>query len=293
MRKQFVKTVENIINSDKRLVTLLGDIGVYGFKNIFNDFPKNIYNIGICEQSMASMAAGLSKEGLIPVIHSIAPFIVDRCFEQLKCDICYQKLSVKIVSVGASYDYAGLGCTHHAPGDIAVLKTLPGMEILVPGTPKEFDALFNECYANNKPSYYRLSEQSNPYSLPVKFGIANVIQVGSLATVIVIGPALRFLLNFINNLDVTLVYYTTLEPFDTKTLLENSNSDKYIIIEHHYSCDLNKEIHNANGGHPISIKNISIPNRFLTKYGTSEQHDTELGFTEESLELSIKSFIND
>lgn len=293
MRNQFVKTVERLVEYDDRIVTLLGDISVYAFRNVFRDYPNRIYNIGICEQSMASMAAGLSKEGLIPIIHSIAPFVVERCFEQLKCDVCYQKLPVNIVSIGASYDYAGLGCTHHCPGDVAVLKALPGMQIIVPGTPEEFDLLFSETYSNDHPTYYRLNESSNSVNFPVKFGYANVIQSGSLATVLAVGTALRFVLEAVKDLDVTLIYYTTVEPFDIGTLLKNSISNKYIIIEPYYSCGLNAEIHNAVGDSPVAIKNIGIPKSFLTNYGKSEEHDEKLGFKIEEIKLTLKSFIND
>jgi len=122
MRKQFVRTTEEIMTKDPRLVLLPGDIGVFGFRNAFQRHPERTYNIGICEQAMTSLAAGLAKEGFIPVLHSIAPFVVERSFEQLKVDLCYQNLPAKIVSVGGSYDYAGLGCTHHCPGDVAVLR---------------------------------------------------------------------------------------------------------------------------------------------------------------------------
>ena len=159
MRKQFVLTTEDVMAKDERLVVLLGDISVFGFRNAFQQFPGRIHNIGICEQAMTSVAAGLSKEGLVPVIHSIAPFVVERCFEQIKVDFCYQKLGGNIVSVGGSYDYAALGCTHHCPGDVAILHALPGMEIVVPGAPQEYDQLFRTAYANGQPTYFRLSER--------------------------------------------------------------------------------------------------------------------------------------
>jgi len=115
MRDRFSKTVELLMAEDKRLVVLLGDIGVYGFRRVFEKFPDRCYNIGICEQAVTSLAAGLASGGLIPVIYGIAPFVTERCFEQIKIDLCYQRLPAKIVSIGASYDYAALGCTHHCP----------------------------------------------------------------------------------------------------------------------------------------------------------------------------------
>ena len=127
MRKQFTSTTESILSTDERLVVLLGDIGVFGFRKSFEKFPKRICNIGILEQSTIGVAAGLAMTGFIPLVHTIAPFLVERSFEQLKDDFGYQKLGGNFVSVGASYDYAGLGCTHHCPADVAILKNIPNM----------------------------------------------------------------------------------------------------------------------------------------------------------------------
>ena len=91
---------------------------------------------------MISMAAGLSNEGLKPIVHTIAPFIVNRAYEQLKIDFGYNKLNGNFVSIGASYDYASLGCTHHCPEDINLMYNIPNMQIVVPGSSEEFDALF-------------------------------------------------------------------------------------------------------------------------------------------------------
>ena len=120
MRKQFIETVEAIIKEDERAVLLLGDIGVFGFRKIFETHKERVFNIGILEQSTISMASGMAMTGLIPIVHTIAPFLVERGLEQLKIDFGYQKLGGNFVSVGASYDYAALGCTHHCPGDVGI-----------------------------------------------------------------------------------------------------------------------------------------------------------------------------
>ena len=119
MRKQFTKTLQDILYSNKKTCLLLGDIGVFGFRNELTNLPDRVYNIGILEQSTIGTAAGLAKTGLIPFVHTIAPFLVERSLEQLKVDFGYQCLNGNFISVGASYDYASLGCTHHCPGDIS------------------------------------------------------------------------------------------------------------------------------------------------------------------------------
>ena len=291
MRKQFVATIERLSNENCKLIILLGDIGVYGFRNVFRDYNDRIYNIGVCEQSMASMAAGLAKEGFIPVIHSIAPFVVERCFEQLKCDVCYQQLGVNIVSVGASYDYAALGSTHHCPGDIKILSSLPGMEIVVPGTPSEFDQLFQQSYANNNPTYFRLSEISNEKIMNVSFGKANIIRKGKLGTLVVFGPSLNWIENKVFDWSINILYYTTVKPFDNKALIENVNNEKIIILEPYYTGAINQIISNSLQDIPISIHNIGVPTEFLTNYGMRVDHDKSLGLTKKQISIQLQKII--
>jgi transketolase len=130
MRKQFTKTLQDILYSNNKTCLLLGDIGVFGFRNELKNIPDRAYNIGILEQSTISLAAGLAKTNIIPFVHTIAPFLVERAFEQLKVDFGYQGLNGNFISVGASYDYASLGCTHHCPGDVMCLLSIPNMEIM-------------------------------------------------------------------------------------------------------------------------------------------------------------------
>ncbi len=277
--------------ADSRLVVLLGDISVFGFRNAFQLHPQHIYNIGICEQAMTSMGAGLAKTGLIPVLHSIAPFVVERCFEQIKVDFCYQKLPGNIVSVGASYDYAALGCTHHCPGDVAVLRTLPGMEIVVPGTPAEFDQLFRAAYAGPHPTYFRLSERSNPQAQNVEFGRANVLKQGKLATVIAVGTALPPVLAAVKDLDVTVLYYTTVAPFDGETLKRNSHGGKIVLVEPFYAGTLVADIYAALGTAAVAIQTIGVPHQFLTHYGHAEEHDEAIGLTPDAIRKRVTDFV--
>ena len=102
MRKQLVKTVQSILATDDNVVLLLGDIGVWGFREAFKLYPERVFNIGILEQSTISLSAGLSMSGLIPVVHTIAPFLVERAYEQLKDDFGYQKLGGNFISVSNS-----------------------------------------------------------------------------------------------------------------------------------------------------------------------------------------------
>jgi len=99
MRKQFVTTIQDTMSKDDNLCLLLGDIGVFGFSKCFELYPDRTYNIGILEQSTISLASGMSKANMIPVVHTIAPFIVERAFEQLKTDFGYQNLNGNFINI--------------------------------------------------------------------------------------------------------------------------------------------------------------------------------------------------
>ena len=293
MRKQFVQTVTNLVQRDERAMVLLGDIGVFAFRNVFQSHPLRIYNIGICEQAMAGVASGLAKEGFIPLIHSIAPFVVERCYEQLKVDFCYQKLPVKIVSVGASYDYSALGCTHHCPGDVLALSALPGMEIVVPGSAQEFDRLLYQSWGNGQPTYFRLSEKSNSTSQDVELGKAKLIKKGTQGTVLVVGNLLDAAIEATEKLDVTLLYYTTVKPFDAEMLRQNFVGGRIAVVEPYYEGAMLYEIHRALHGHCYRTECIGVPHELLTAYGHSDDHDQALGLTSEGIRTRLLGFLNE
>lgn len=291
MRKQFVTTVENALANDNRLSLLLGDIGVFGFQKSFSLYPDRVYNIGILEQSTIGLAAGLAMTGFIPVVHTIAPFLVERAYEQLKLDFGYQKLGGNFVSVGASYDYSALGCTHHCPADVSILRNIPGMEVVLPGTSSEFDSLFKEFYANGNPTYVRLSERENLQSQDVKFGKANIIKKGSTATVIAVGPILQTVMEACADLDVTILYYTTVAPFDRETLKNNCSSGKILLCEPYYYGGLAQEVMDTFSDRAVKLSFVGVPHHFLTNYGKPEERDKAVGITSENIKLSLQKLI--
>jgi len=290
MRKQFVKSLESILETNSDSCLLLGDIGVFGFRNSFNKYPNRVYNIGILEQSTISVAAGLSKVGLIPFVHTIAPFLVERCLEQLKLDFGYQNLNGNFITVGNSYDYSALGSTHHCPGDVQQLLTIPNMEIVLPGTSYEFDQLIQQSFNNGQPTYYRLSEYENKLKVDVKFGKANVIKKGKKATIICVGNTLDLVEKLYENEDITLLYYTTIKPFDTQTLLENFN-ENIILIEPYYKGGINFLINQVLEGKKYKLKNIGVPHTFLRNYGTKNEHDNHLGLTPSNVSNEIENLL--
>jgi transketolase len=291
MRKQFATTITETMSKDENLCLLLGDIGVFGFKKCFEDYPDRTYNIGILEQSTIGLAAGMSKASLIPVVHTIAPFIVERALEQLKTDFGYQNLNGNFITVGSSYDYASLGSTHHCPADIMVMLSIPNMQIIIPGNSKEFHTLFKTTYNNNSPTYTRLSEYENKKENDIIFGKGNLIKVGKKATIIVFGNMLDSVIDACEDIDVTILYYTTIKPFDKDLLLENFN-ENIIIIEPFYMGSVNYLITSSLKDFKYKITNIGIPHNFLLNYGSKIEHDEYLQLDVKNLKNRIKNELN-
>lgn len=146
MRNQFPKTILEIMDKDERVVVLLGDIGVHAFRDVFAKYPKRTYNIGICEQSMVGMAAGLAMAGFIPIVHTIEPFLVDRAFEQIKDDFGYQELKGTTVGVDVSKTASNLGYTHQCPYALEHMAHVQGMKVFEPKDADELDKVLKENY---------------------------------------------------------------------------------------------------------------------------------------------------
>jgi transketolase len=294
MRKQFVKTVSEVLEIDNNTALLLGDIGVYGFREEFKKYPNRVYNVGVLEQSMIGMAAGMSLNGMTPIVHTIAPFLVERAYEQLKIDFGYNDIGGNFVSIGASYDYAALGATHHCPADVHILKQIPNMQIVVPGNSKEFDELFKLSYNNRKPTYFRLSEYENELfdnSRKVKFGEPAIINCGTKkeATIVVVGNMLDRVLEAVENIDVTILYYTTLQPFDYDALCRNWN-ENIIIVEPYYTGGLLNDV--ISNKRPARYLCIGEYREFVYSHGTfEEQTKYERLLSVEDINCYIQTFL--
>ena len=254
-------------------------------------FPNRVINIGILEQSMIGIAAGLSKQGLIPFVHTIAPFMVERALEQLKIDFGYQELGGNFVSVGASSDYSALGCTHHCPGDISILLTIPGFELFVPGTAKELTQAIESSYANNLPTYYRISEVSNTEDLSNSENKGTLVKEGTKCSVLVFGPMLDKTLDALAYLDVEILYFYKLNPIDEDLIRRNCKSGKVLLIEPFYSGTMTSIVSSLIPKRS-KIVTIGYPREFLRNYGTLQEHLEFIGFTEDKIRKAAVDLIS-
>jgi transketolase len=300
MRKQFAKTLTEL-GEDTQLAVLIGDIGHFSLREFQEKHPDRFYNMGVAEQSMISMASGLALNGFFPVVHSITPFITERAFEQIKDDLCYQNVGVNLVSVGSAFDYASLGSTHHCYDDIAILRSLPNMQIVYPATPEEFDSLFRQTYRNGSPTYFRLPEKKHTVPTNPKFGEVEKIQEGEDITIVAIGSQLQNAVDaarevVVQKISCDVIYVTTIKPISEaskNTIIQSVQKTKKLITieEHSVIGGIGDEVAHICGDVSFSHKRIGIQDTFLTNYGSYEEHCEANGLTKENIVKTIHEFI--
>ena len=162
MRNRFIDNLCKYADNDESIVLIVGDLGFNVVEKFQKKYPKQFINAGICEQSMASMAAGMAKEGFKVFIYSIANFPTFRCAEQIRNDICYHNLDVTIVTVGGGLSYGSLGYSHHAIQDYGLMRLFPEISIISPGDPNEVDLSFEFIMSDTSPKYLRLRKTGEP-----------------------------------------------------------------------------------------------------------------------------------
>jgi len=282
MRRQFKDSSLRIASQDERLVLLFGDISVFLFKDFWEKHPKRFFNLGICESTLVSMAGGLRSAGWSPVVHTIAPFVTERCYEQIKLDVCYNSQPACIVSCGASFDYAWDGATHHCYTDLELMRMLPGMHVAQPGSRKEFDALFSACY--NMSSYVRMSDDDHGLDLAVELGKGLIVKEapGAALSVVTAGPLLGNVVAACKDLPVNIIYFPTIKPLDVELLSRFSNT-KLLVI--HDAFGLFEAI---NAELPVKSEYHGIPDRFCCFYGTLQDIRKTLGLDPDGIRERVR-----
>lgn len=291
MRKAMQAAVREMIQNNENTALLLVDIGAYPFRDLLERYPQRAKNIGVFEPGTIGLAAGLSLTGITPVVYGISPFIVQRSLEQLKLDFVYQKIGGNFITTGAAYDFSTLGYSHYCPEDAATLRLLPGMEVVTPGTPEQFTALFQACYKNGNPTYFRMTDHPNRTQTKVEFGRAAVLKRGRLATVVAVAEQLDATLEACRDLDVTVLYYTTLAPFDRKTLRSEFVGGKVFVSAPLYAGSLYPDIVDALDGLAVQMGGAEVPLEVLHSYGTKKEKDAMLGLDAAGIHSVLKKFL--
>lgn len=294
MRRTFLNRVADMIKNEPDTTYFTVDIGMWAIRDVLRDYPERCTNIGIYEDGMFSVAAGMARRGLIPTIFGIQPYLIERTLEQIKMDFAYQKLGVNVVATGAAVDYSKYGYSHYCAEDVMIIKSIPGCEFVAPGTAKQFLQLFNQAYRDGKPTFFRISDHPNTrYDVDVEFGKAVVMQKGKKATVIAVSVMLDDVMEICRDQDVTVLYYTTLEPFDRNALSNNCQNGKLLICEPEYEGSLLYDVYSSLLGQALQIEQVAFPREIFRNYGTYEEKLRHYGLTKDNIKYKLKRLIGE
>jgi transketolase len=287
MRDRFVSVTSQLLNDDPRVALVLADISASSFQNVRNVHPDRVINVGIREQAMIGTAAGLALSGLRPYVHSYAPFLVERPFEQVKLDLGHQDLGAVLVSIGASYEASTEGYTHHSPGDVALLDTLPDWTVYVPGHPDEVENHLRSAASRDDRIYIRLSSRGNesPHARPD--GAFSIVRRGSGPTVIAVGPLLDRVLAATSGLDVTILYASMIRPFDATTLRYVLAEPTVVLVEPYLRGTSAARVTEALADIPHRLLSLGTPAHTARRYGEPAEHDAVYGLDVTGLRASI------
>ena len=295
MRDRFINVSGELLDERPDLAVVLADISFSYFvkAGVVDRHPQRVLNVGIREQLLIGFAAGLALEGLRPIVHTYAPFLVERPFEQVKLDFGHQGLGAVFVSVGASYDAAAAGRTHHAPEDVALMSTLPGWNVHVPGHPDEAEVILRSAAAGTGLDYIRLGTVINPQAIACSSGLTPVRRgLNSAVTVIAVGPSLSPVLEATNDLDVTVLYASTIRPFDGETLRKVLTSPAVVLVEPYLAGTSSGEVSAALRDIPHRLLALGVDRREHRRYGNRSEHDRAYGLDAAGIRRSITDFLS-
>jgi transketolase len=243
MRTTFIKTLTEAAARDPRVMLVVGDLGFGVVTDFARRFPKQFLNPGVAEQNMTGIAAGLAASGKIVFTYSIANFPTIRCLEQIRNDVCYHRANVVVVAVGGGYSYGGLGMTHHATEDLAILRALPQMTVLAPGDPVEAACATQAAASGIGPVYLRLGRDKEPvvHQGPIDWSVGKAITVrpGRDVTLVSTGAMLAPTVAAATALaqggiDARVLSMHTVKPLDAEAVLAAAReTGKIVTIEEH------------------------------------------------------------
>lgn len=279
--------------TDERVVVLTGDLAESTRAHLFQQaFPKRFIECGVAEQNMMGVAAGMALSGKIPFVSSYAVFVPGRCWDQLRVSVCYSNANVKVAGAHAGISVGPDGATHQALEDIASLRALPNLTIVVPCDYHETKKATIALGEMNGPAYFRFAREKTPVitteDAPFKIGKANILKTGSAVTIAACGPLVYQSLVAAEELErdgiaCEVINCHTIKPFDTATLIKSVKKTGCVVSveEHQITGGLAGAVaETVSRNHPVPMESVGMPDCFgesgepdelLEKYGMTSQ----------------------
>jgi len=294
MRATFSELIVQSASKNNRFIALSGDHGYALFDQLRTNYPSQFLNCGVMEQAMVSIAAGLAKEGFIPLVYGLASFVPVRVLEQIKLDVCHSNRSVVFIGDGAGLVYSTLGSSHHSGEDIACLKPLPNMKIFAPGDAYELKISYSEALNGEGPAYIRMGKGDRPsvHQQPLKCSDPVFLKKGE-------SEACLVTMSSMNSIGVEVAQKNKLDHLSIIRLKPRTemvaeylkNYKKIIVIEEHFAAGgLASTIAESFFNSGISIPPIlqkSLTQKFAHHCGSYQYALSEHGLSDAQL-LELK-----
>lgn len=302
MRKTFIKSLVEAANEDENIFLLTPDLGYSVLEEFAEKFPNRFLNVGIAEQTTIGLAAGLALAGKQVFVYSIIPFLIMRPFEQIRNDLCYQNLNVRLIGVGAGItSYPSHGPTHQAIEDIAIMRSLPNMTVIVPADPIETELALKTILKHQGPVYLRLAKKVEPIvhqeSFDFQIGKAVKIMDGEDITLFVSGSILEIAKKVADELkkegiSVRLISMHTIKPIDKEIIFDSAKKTKimFSLEEHSLIGGLGAAIAEvlADFNEKYLLKILALPDRFIREVGSAAYLRDFNNLSKEKLIMKIK-----
>jgi transketolase len=289
-RVQFADTVTALLDEDPRLAFVWAEISGQYLTRAVRRHPDRVVNVGIREQLLVNVGAGMALTGLRPVVHTFGSFLVERAFEQVKLGFGHQGVGGVLVGGGGSFDAAAAGRTHQTPGDVALMDTLDAT-IHAPGTAEETDETLRIAAAGDGLHYVRVVEQVNARAFPVRDGRLHVVRRGSGATVLALGPVLDAVLAATEGLDVTVAYSSRVRPFDGAGLRELLQAPEVVLVEPWLAGTSARVVADALRDRPHRLLALGVGRQEHRAYGTPADHVAAHGLDAAGIRRSLEGFL--
>ena len=302
MRTAFFNALMSVAETDPRINLVVGDLGFGVVEPFAARFPQRFLNVGVAEQNMTGIAAGVALCGKIVFTYSIGNFPTLRCLEQVRNDICYHNANVKVVAVGGGFAYGALGMTHHATEDLAIMRSLPGMMVVAPGDPLETEAATRAIAAYPGPCYLRLGRAGEPAvhpgSIDFRLGRALLLRDGRDLTLISTGGMLATALTVADHLaqdglQARVLSMHTVKPLDEAGVLHAARETgaMFTLEEHSLLGGLGgavAEVLAESGELQMPFKRFALPSAFSSYVGSQEFLRDQYALSSEAIAAAVR-----
>ena len=304
MRDSFVSTLLSIAKHDQKLMLLTADLGFGIFDDFINTLPDQFLNVGVAEQNMIGVSAGLSKVGYKVVAYSIAPFVTLRCLEQIRNDVCYHGSNVVLVGSGGGFTYGALGMSHHAIEDVAVCRAMPSLRICTPVCNYETKLCLENLLDLGGAAYLRLEKNDKHTKNQLgrfDFGKARRFGTGEKLLIFSYGDITNDMINLLDSVDLrctcSIFSFHELSEIDISPLnYALSNNAGVLVVEEHRSTgglfDAVLQGFAGLGAFPNKIEGLGVSHENISVAGDQKFLREKYGISPDSVLAKIRQMLN-